>query len=297
MKYTKPPLTFSQQADMLIGRGLIAEKNEIVSKLKAVNYYRLSGYWLPFKKSDNTFKPGTTFSMIWRRYTFDRQLRLIVLDAIERFEVSVRTNIAYSHSLRHGPMGYTNYPNLPNITPDKFNELMKKIRVSQNISNEAFVKHFITKYGNNQQLLPIWMTVELMTFGMTLTMFSGIDKNLQAEIASKYNIPGKVLKSWLIALNTVRNICAHHGRLRDKPLSNRPMIPSVRKFPQWHIPVKIKNDRIFAILSILKYNMDIIAPQSSWSQRVRSLINQYSEIPIAPMGFPENWYQSSIWKD
>jgi abortive infection bacteriophage resistance protein len=56
MKYTKPPLTFFQQAQILKKRGLIAEEEDIIEKLKAVNYYRLSGYWLPFKKNNNTFK-------------------------------------------------------------------------------------------------------------------------------------------------------------------------------------------------------------------------------------------------
>ncbi|MDR1359136.1 MAG: Abi family protein, partial [Coriobacteriales bacterium] len=87
MDYTKPSLTFNQQADLLISRGLICNRDELVEKLMDVNYYRLSGYWNPFLRHDGSFKNGTEFSTIWTTYVFDRRFRLIVFDAIERVEV------------------------------------------------------------------------------------------------------------------------------------------------------------------------------------------------------------------
>lgn len=49
MKYTKPALTFPDQADLLLKRGLVApSKQAIIEKLRAVSYYRLSAYWHPF---------------------------------------------------------------------------------------------------------------------------------------------------------------------------------------------------------------------------------------------------------
>jgi abortive infection bacteriophage resistance protein len=35
-------------------------------------------------------------------YVFDRELRLLVLDAIERIEVAIRTRFAYELAHRHG---------------------------------------------------------------------------------------------------------------------------------------------------------------------------------------------------
>jgi abortive infection bacteriophage resistance protein len=104
MKYVKPALTFSDQADRLLKRGLVApDQQAVIEKLQAVSYYRLSAYWYPFRQPDDTLKPGTTLETIWRRYTFDRQLRLLVLDAIERVEIAVRTQIVNRHTLKHGP--------------------------------------------------------------------------------------------------------------------------------------------------------------------------------------------------
>ncbi|MDR4496341.1 MAG: Abi family protein [Candidatus Scalindua sp.] len=130
MRYEKPPLTFSQQADLLIGRGLIADRSILIEKLKAVSYYRLSGYWYPFRNTDNSFKPGTTLEKIWERYTFDRQLRLLVIDTIERVEVSVRTSLIYHLSHAHGPFAYTDYKYFSNITSDDHNaaKLFKNVQ-------------------------------------------------------------------------------------------------------------------------------------------------------------------------
>jgi abortive infection bacteriophage resistance protein len=104
MRYSKPPLSYKQQAELLLSRGLIADKNELINRLENVNYYRLSAYLYPFRNSDDTFKQETTLAEVWRRYTFDRQLRLSVMDAIERIEVAMRTKVTNAFVLRYGPL-------------------------------------------------------------------------------------------------------------------------------------------------------------------------------------------------
>lgn len=113
MKYNKPALTFQEQANLLIARGLIVDKpGELENYLSQVNYYRLSGYWYDFKNIDiitgeETFRPGTTFQMIRDRYEFDRRLRLLFMDALERIEVAIfRTQLVEANTTRYGPFGY-----------------------------------------------------------------------------------------------------------------------------------------------------------------------------------------------
>jgi len=296
MRYTKPPLSFEQQAELLISRGLEAKKDDLVAKLRVVNYYRLSGYWYPFRNpGTDTFKPNTTLNKIWRRYTFDRQLRLLTMDAIERVEIAIKTSIIYHHSHAHGAFGYTAPIYLPKLDSKQYSSFMDKVKEATLRSKEGFVGHFKNTYSDTHSLLPIWMAAEIMTFGMMLSMFRGVDMKLQQAIAREYNIPDKVLLSWLVAINTIRNVCAHHGRLRDRILDYTPMIPRVNKYPEWHNPVNIPQDRIFGILTILKYMMNIVAPQSGWSERFNRLLRQYQEIPIASMGMPPNWQQCPIW--
>lgn len=137
MKYLKPPLSFSDQADLLIGRGLIVtDKADLISKLEAVSYYRLSAYWHPFRQPGNTLKSGTTLDMIWRRYTFDRQLRLLVMDAIERIEVAVRTQLVNRHTMRYGAFGYLNRNNLPGISVPDHRQMLEQIHEATARSRE-----------------------------------------------------------------------------------------------------------------------------------------------------------------
>ena len=84
MRYIKPALSFEQQAQRLIDRGLIVkDKSDLIKHLSGVNYYRLSAYWYPYKQIDTKtgeeyFLPNTDFEKIWRRYVFDRKLRLLI---------------------------------------------------------------------------------------------------------------------------------------------------------------------------------------------------------------------------
>ncbi len=119
MKYIKPALTFEEQSDLLISRGLIAERDKILKTLKAVNYYRLSAYFLPYKTADENFIPDTTLEAVWSRYTFDRQLRLLVMDAIERVEIALKTQIASFFSIKHGTFGYLNKENFSDKMTDR----------------------------------------------------------------------------------------------------------------------------------------------------------------------------------
>ena len=295
MEYPKQALTFEQQADLLINRGLIADRNLLINRLRSVNYYRFSGYLYPYRNSDDTFHSGTTFQKVWRHYTFDRRLRVIVMDAIERVEVAVRTQAVYHFVHHKGPFGHAVATNLPRLTAEEHEKWLSCIDLETRKSHEIFVKHFFIKYGDRHEHLPLWMTAEIMTFGMMLTFFNGVEAHIKQAVAEQYNIPDEVLHSWLRALNAIRNICAHHGRLWNRELGYKPKLPNERKYPDWHKPVALSNNRIFIILTILKYLLNIIAPQSGWSNRLASLKNEYPEISLRSMGYPVNWEQCPFW--
>lgn len=296
MRYTKPAMTFGDQADLLLSRGLAgATKAEIEAKLQAVSYYRLSAYWVPFRQPDDAFKPGSTLDMIWRRYTFDRQLRLLLLDAIERAEVAIRTRLVNDHTLMHGPLGYLDRAHLPGLQVHEHRDLLERIREEVRRSRETFVTHFFAKYTSETDL-PLWMACELMTYGSMFTLYRGLAKPLQQALAAHHGVADTVFESWLRALNHVRNLCAHHARLWNRTLGLRPQIPRAHKHPHWHQPVRIRDDRIFGILSVLHYLLKQTAPGSRWKQRLSDLFAIYPDIPIADMGFPPDWDQSPIWQ-
>lgn len=296
MRFAKPALTFPEQADHLIRRGLVANRDLLVCHLEQVNYYRLSAYWYPFRKPDSDyFEADTSFSLIWDHYVFDRQLRVVVIDAIERVEVAIKTHLANELALKHGPFAHLDRAHLPGLDHFRHRKLMEKIQQEEDRSREPFVKHFHTKYTSETNL-PLWMAIEVMDFGTILTLFRGVDQYTKRTVAGRYGVSAKVLESWLVSLNYVRNACAHHARLWNRVLSVRPLIPRQNNVPAFHTPSAPSPERLYAILTILRYLLNHIAPQSHWAQRLERLwAEKHPSIPIQRMGFPNDWKQSPIW--
>jgi abortive infection bacteriophage resistance protein len=295
MKYTKPSLTYDQQADLVLSRGLAADRQVLINRLRAVGYYRLSAYWHPFKRPDDTFAPGTTLDTVWQRYTFDRQLRLMVMDAIERIEVALRSALVNGLTLRFGPFAHLDPRAFPGIHPDDHRRLQDELRDGAQHSSEVFVEHFKRTYDDFPDL-PLWAATEIMTFGNMFTLFRISGKHTQKALAQPYGVTGKVLFSWLLTLNYVRNMCAHHARLWNRELALKPLIPDAKHDPRWYGERPVGNNRIFAVLTIHHFLLLRIAPQSGWRDRLFGLFDRYPSIPLPPMGMPADWRNHDLWK-
>jgi abortive infection bacteriophage resistance protein len=296
MKYEKKPTTFEEQADKLLSRGLVADREELLQRLNAVSYYRLSGYLYPFRKPDSEqYREGTTLTLIWGRYCFDRRLRVLVLDAIERIEVSARTKLVHHFSHAHGPFGYLDDQNLPNLKIDEYLEWRTSLVEETHRSKETFAKHFFTTYGDCHKELPVWMLAEVMSMGSTLTFFKGVDQNIQRKIAAEYGLADELFLSWFRSLNAARNICAHHSRFWNRELGYAPFLPSKNKFPAWHGESKLKNNRTGIILMICRHMLALITPTTRWRSRVEELFAEYPDIPVQDMGLPHDWKAHRVW--
>ena len=295
MRYTKPFRTVEEQTDILAKRGMEADHDHLIQCLENVGYYRLSGYWHIFKQPDDTFRTGTTFEKVWDLYTFDRQFRLIVLDAIERIEVYFRAQLSHKLARETGPFGYTSNDNLPRLNPDKYADLMRRCRDSYSKSREAFVDHFKEVYGDEHDLPPYWMLVNLMDFGMVFTLYRGAPNSIREEIANEFSVRAIVLDSWLRTINTTRNICAHHGRLWNRTLGTRPKIPDEKNDPRWYKPYEVKPDKIFVVLTILSLMLETAAPNTDWRTRLFNLLSKRSKEDLRRMGFEDGWETCPIW--
>lgn len=292
MKYAKPALTFDEQADQLIARGLVCDRDELLARLRSVSYFRLSGYWYPFQVSDGSFAGGTTLEAVWRRYAFDRRFRLVALDAIERIEICVRTELVYLLAHTQGPFGYLDPANL-SLSPDTYAEFVAQLKTECDRSQEHFIAQFRQEHGDEHELPPYWMMTELMTLGALLTLFRGSPKAVKKRIAARFGTSHTVFLSWLMALNGVRNICAHHGRLWNRELGYKPKIP--RSDTRWHDPVDVANNRMFGALTVMRFLLLDIAPQSQWHVRLVALLEEYADIPRVQMGFPDGWERCPLW--
>ena len=307
MEYTKPWLSFEQQADFLIKEwGLIADRNELIERLSDTGYYRLSGYWYIFKRKpiaddegpkDERFVEGTTLEAIWSLYVFDRQFRLVVLDAIERVEVYFRTRLAYELAGSTGAFGFLDRKNLPRLEWRDYLDFMQRCTDELDRSREPFALHFKEKYGDVHDLPPYWILVNLMDFGTMLRLYNGASPAIRNRVAGDLGVSSRVLKSWLVAINTMRNICAHHGRLWNRGIGTRPIIPTRTKYPEWHEPFEVRSDNMLGMLTILSYLLERVAPHTSWRERLFALLGTRSAEELRRMGFTEGWRDCPLWAE
>jgi len=134
------------------------------------------------------------------------------------------------------------------------------------------------------------MIAEVLPLGSWSTMFANLaDRKDQKDISQHFNINDTVMKSWLHTLTYLRNLCAHHSKLWNRSFRIKPLIA------RDHEAYLKNNSRFCAQAAILKIFLDVISPNSNWSQNLFSLIRDHPEINIARMGFSKNWYKDSFW--
>ncbi len=311
--YNKKPISYKEQALLLKERGMDGNVDFIEEKLKTVNYYRLSAYWFgAWEINDDgthkdVFKKGSNFETVWDRYTFDRRLRLCIMDAIERIEVDFKTTFVNILTIKTGdPFAHFNKKNFPNFPiikksslPSKENKKLKysvtkeKIKHDVDSSCEEFVAQHRSKYSG---IMPFWKTCEVVSFGTISILFEGLDNHTKREIAERYNMSAKVLEDAIKHLCYLRNLCAHHSRVWNRNMAIKYTVPKSKNLPIFHTPDSIPNQKIFGSMSLLKYFMDIIAPQSRWKKSFFALIDEHPNIPLSAMQIPENWRDYDLWK-
>lgn len=301
MNYHKQALSLEEQADQLLKRGLIADRGILIKRLSSVNYYRLSGYLYPFRQSElDDYSPGTTLELIWDRYCFDRRLRVLLLDAIERVEVAIRTQLTYHFAHTKGAFGHCDERNFPDLKITDYIGWRESLVKETSRSKEAFKTHFFKKYGDKHQNLPVWMASELMSMGSLLTFLKGVDRSVAAKVSAHFNMADELLLSWLRSLYAARNICAHHSRLWNRVLGYPPSLPQKNKYPNWHLTDTngkrlLVNNRVGILLMICNTFLQQISPTSRWRERVEQLFIEYPEIPVDLMGLQPDWKDHPLW--
>ncbi|WP_291942327.1 Abi family protein [Limnohabitans sp.] len=211
MGFAKPALTNLQQIELLRRRGMhMADAERAQQCLQHINYYRLRAYWLPFESTqvqangEHRFLPGSDFDDVVAVYNFDRELRILILDAIERLEISLRTRLANELSLRHGPFVHEDASHFArgHVWQQSLQELQKEYQRSR----ETFAEHYRRQYPYLTSP-PLWVACELMTLGHLSRWLQNMasPKERQA-VATAYGLDEKVLVSFAHHLTVVRNI-------------------------------------------------------------------------------------------
>lgn len=313
--YNKPPLTYTEQVELLRSRGMIiSDKQRTERHLSNISYYRLSAYMLPYKQKENGkifdyFREGVTWDMVYNLYVFDRKLRLLVFDAIERLEVAIRAQIIYQLSHKYGSH-WQDRPEIFNppqnrtlrdgrtVKVDVYGDIQKHIKEQlHNNKAEVFIQHYCNKYDNPENP-PSWMSVEVMYFNHLSRICTGLKLRTDInDIAAYFALPPKTFCSWLHTINYVRNICAHHARLWNRDMNIVPKKLAFSKSLDWvSEPDTVKRSKLYYFLCMLNYMLQTANPTSPFKSRLKELLAEYKKVAtLDTMGFQTDWMNEKMW--
>lgn len=285
----KKPLTFSEQIDRLKLHGIIIndEKTaEII--LSSVNYYRLSGYLLQFRKStkDSDLKINVSFELIYNIYRFDEELRALLRIYLEKVELNFRTQISYYFSLAKCVIPPHDQHYNRNNYFDKigYDEVINSFKKQKKFYKDSPVlKHHQITYQNK---MPLWVIVEFLSFSNLSKLYNSMYYSEKEVIAKSSGTGYKTLENHLHCLTVLRNKCAHAARLYNTSFNPPTRLPSnfLKNNPN------VKNDTLFAYILILLKRLPSKEEKKELIDKLDTLINQYkNNIDLSLIGFPTNY--------
>lgn len=295
--------TYNEQIDILVRRGMdIGDRDEAVFLLQQVSYYRLSGYCYPFREFKNssradTFFPGTRLRDVVDLYRFDSRLRTATFTALTPIELAIRAHLGHELGSLDPLIHLDPYKLGVKVRAPKemkkYKDWRKRYDRELESSREDFVKHHKQKYGGN---LPVWAATEIMDWGSLTYLYELSPRSVQNTISGQCDLTAPQLRSWLKALNIVRNICAHHGRLFNRVYAISPKLPAQGTHTDLDC-INTEWTRTFGQLTLVQFLLDRFAVGNK--KLLPTVVQSFPEVQIVPishMGAPDNWQTASkLW--
>lgn len=230
MAITKPFMDLDGLVSLLDSRGLSFENTEVRDFLERVNYYRFSGYAREFQIAptygDNRFMPGTTFNQIKTLMTSDAELRHLLLTQLEVVEISIRARLAHELGREHGSSAfylnvdaYVDIHNKPELIVEGISRDLSRSN-SRMIAHYADTSsHIATGSFSRYRDVPIWVAVEVLSFGRITNMLTYLkDFQPAKRVAESMNVQWAPFTSVVHSLSVLRNACAHWMQLWQRAL-------------------------------------------------------------------------------
>lgn len=298
--FEKEAKTIQQQIEVLKSRGLIiSDADQAEHYLSNISYYRLAGYWWPMQadKTEHVFKVNSRFADVIALYNFDRELRILIFDVIEKIEISLRTKLILHLSLEFDPWWFQDTSLFTNST-----ELIKTLAtIEEEIdrSKDTFIKEHKKKHKDDLRFPPSWKTLELTSFGSLSKLYG----NLKPTVKSKDVIAKELgtvnhtfLPSWLQSIAQIRNYCAHHSRLWNRNLPGTMKLLPKPPLP-WlsNVPSNEEFHFLYIHLCCMKYLLNIIQPENQFTNCLVHLFEKYPNVDPNALGMKPDWQEEPLW--
>lgn len=272
------------------------DDRKVESYLLNIGYHRLSAYIYPFyksPKSDLKLKEGTNFEQVLTLYRFDKKLRILLFNEIEKIEVAIRSVLANIGCQELDDRYWITKPAYF-ANADKFNQTLAVIEKELTSSKEDYIEDFRRNYVENYP--PAWMITEVLSFGNLNYIYSNVASNqLMKRIAEYFGLKPQVFTSWLTVLANLRNMCCHHARVWNRDFMLKPAEPRKTKYA-WIGTLKMNKKRIYYRLCIIRYFLSSISPNNNFNEKLLELLTNFPSVDIAAMGFNKEWKNEDLWK-
>ena len=289
----------------LLRRGLgCANRNKALRALRHLDGQQFAEYCAMLAQPDvsgRRFLSGASFEDALQLYRFDAALRVLLFDAIQTIEMSLRAQWAYGPAEDHGPWFYAD----SSLFRGDFRE-----RGGQKWSHREALAKLRQDYRRQQETLgwvpagqlshPLaWEMAGVMSFGQLFHWFLYLKRRREREsVASAYSMSEAVLRGFLPGLVAVRNICAHHGRLYGGSFRFRPV-----RSPEE--PAVLQDSRggrgavglylVAAFMAFLLLQVDGAAHRR-FAMGLRGLFGKHRAVRPRRLGFPGRWEQKPVWR-
>lgn len=275
---------------------LMEDEHKVENYLMNIGYHRLSAYIYPFykiPKYELALKEETTFEQVLTLYRFDKKLRILLFNEIEKIEVAIRSVLANIGCQELGDRYWITKPE-HFANADKFKQTLAVIEKELASSKEDYIEDFRRNYVENYP--PAWMITEVLSFGNLNYIYSNIANNrLMKHIADYFGLKPQVFTSWLTVLANLRNMCCHHARVWNRDFMLNPAEP--RKVSNaWIDTSKIDKKRIFYRLCIIRYLLTSVSPNNSFNEKISDLLESFPSVDIVAMGFYKSWKNEKLWE-
>ena len=275
-------------------------------------------------------------------FCFDRNIRNMFLKYLLKIENSFKTVLSAVFSKKYGCDNYLIFDNFncePNTSRKNLLRIANKNNLNLNIrheydevlkisqtevmsnlaglfgkiqneishqlsKNNACIKHYMTKYG----YIPLWVLVNILTFGKICDFYLNMKDNDKISIAGEFGIQYRELHKAVEMLALARNYCAHGNRFFDikfkKSLSFNQYNKISRKMNEFNnlgLPVSngnyLKGSKdLFAIVILFTQFLG----KSEIKEFIKGLENEIESLSknlitisvndvLNNMGFPSNW--------
>lgn len=272
------------------------DEHRVENYLMNIGYHRLSAYIYPFyksPKSDLVLKEGTTFEQVLTLYRFDKKLRILLFNEIEKIEVAIRSVLANIGCQELNDRYWMTKPEYF-ANADKFSQTLAIIEKELASSKEDYIEHFRQNFIEDYP--PAWMITEVLSFGNLNYIYSNIASNkLMKRIAGYFGLKPQVFTSWLTVLANLRNMCCHHARIWNRDFMLNPAEPR-KTSNAWVNTAQIDKKRIYYRLCIIRYFLSAVSQNNNFKEKVTNLLADFPSVDIVAMGFYNDWQDEHFWK-